>query len=800
MLNPSTFPYRPAFEPLAEPAAVVTGPQVRFTVLTTRLLRLEYSPSGVFEDHPSQAFWYRRQPAPKFKSRLGKKKIEIDTEHLHLTYTITPKGFRPTTLSVLVKATGQTWHYGDSFWRGGNLFGTLRTLDGTSGMLHLEPQPGLMGRAGWAAVDDSSNLVFDDQGWVARRAHPENVDLYLFGYGHAYADCLQDFSRLSGPTPLIPRWILGNWWSRYWAYTAEELSGVVAEFKEHDVPLGVCIVDMDWHITKTGNHSSGWTGYTWNRELFPDPPGFIAGLHAQGLRTALNLHPAEGVHPHEEQYPAMAQALGQDPAAGEPVVFDCANPRFMQAYFELLHHPQEAQGVDFWWLDWQQGQGSSLPGLDPLWWLNHLHFYDLGRDDAKRPFIFSRWGGLGNHRYPIGFSGDTYVTWESLAFQPLFTAAAANVGYGWWSHDIGGHQAGLEDDELYTRWVQWGAFSPILRLHSTSNPFHERRPWGRGPAAERAACAAMRLRHALIPYLYTMAWRNHTTALPLVLPMYYTHPEEEAAYQAQQQYWFGSELVAAPFVQPTDPDTGLARQNVWLPEGDWFDFFSGEYLPAGWRTVYGGLDDIPVFARAGAIVPLGPEVGWGGIGVPEMLRLFIFPGASRTFELCEDDGETTAYTRGAYAVTRFSQEWQPGELRFTIQPAAGDRSVIPAQRLYHLNFRGLARPDDFQVTLNGEPFELVSFYDEAADTLVFARIALTPADTLTVTLRAADLITRRDRSSETLTRLLRGFRLDPNVKYDLVREWPRIARGERSLHSFRGLNDAQLSVLQGLLK
>ena len=306
-----------------------------------------------------------------------------------------------------------------------------------------------MARFGWAVVDDSRSLVFTPDGWLEPRQTPGNIDLYFFGYGLDFSACLGDFQQVAGGVPLIPRWILGNWWSRYWQYSEAELLGLMDEFKAYDVPLSVCIVDMDWHLTQTGNTSSGWTGYTWNRLLFPDPPAFLAALHARGLKTALNLHPAEGIHPHEEQYIDFARWMGLDPEDGEPIRFDCADRRFMQGYFELLHHPLEAQGVDFWWLDWQQGARTSLPGLDPLWWLNHLHFYDAARGGGKRPFIFSRWGGLGNHRYPIGFSGDTVVGWDALDFQPAFTAAAANVGYGWWSHDLGGHMGGVEDDELY---------------------------------------------------------------------------------------------------------------------------------------------------------------------------------------------------------------------------------------------------------------------------------------------------------------------------------------------------------------
>jgi hypothetical protein len=254
-----------------------------------------------------------------------------------------------------------------------------------------------MALSGWAVVDDSRSLVFDDQSRLVARTATDNLDLYFFGYGHDYISCLQDFQKVSGQTPLIPRWLLGNWWSRYWAYRQDELQGLIEDFAAHQVPLAVCIVDMDWHITQTGNQSVGWTGYTWDRNLFPQPQAFIDWLHAQGLRTALNLHPADGIFPHEEQYGAMAAAVGIDPETMEPVPFDIANRQFGAAYFELLHHPAEANGVDFWWLDWQQGTQSKMKGLDPLWWLNHLHFYDLGRD--------GRWTQAAVYLLALGWPG-----------------------------------------------------------------------------------------------------------------------------------------------------------------------------------------------------------------------------------------------------------------------------------------------------------------------------------------------------------------------------------------------------------
>ena len=134
----------------------------------------------------------------------------------------------------------------------------------------------------------------------------------------------------------------------------------------------------------------------------------------------------------------MAEDLGKDWENEESIDCDVADPDFLDAAFRYLYHPNEEQGVDFWWIDWQQGVESRVPGLDPLWMLNHYHYLDSERG-GKRGLTFSRYAGIGSHRYPIGFSGDTIITWESLDFQPYFTANASNAGYGWWSHDIGGH-------------------------------------------------------------------------------------------------------------------------------------------------------------------------------------------------------------------------------------------------------------------------------------------------------------------------------------------------------------------------
>ena len=206
----------------------------------------------------------------------------------------------------------------------------------------------------------------------------------------------------------------------------------------------------------------------------------------------------------------MARTMGIDPTTKQYVPFDITDKKFATNYMDIMLHPLERQGIDFFWLDWQQEQTTKIPDLNPTWWLNYVFFTDQERE-GKRALLFHRWGGLGNHRYEIGFSGDTISVWDSLAFQPYFTATAANVGYSYWSHDIGGHMPGAIEPELYLRWIQWGIFSPILRTHTAKNPEAERRIWAYAEPYADLMRQSFARRYAMQPYIYTEARRTYDT-------------------------------------------------------------------------------------------------------------------------------------------------------------------------------------------------------------------------------------------------------------------------------------------------
>jgi alpha-glucosidase (family GH31 glycosyl hydrolase) len=797
--EPDTWPSTPLpalrTNPVADPRAVIQGDTYRITLLTDGLVRLEHAPDGRFEDRASTFALFRRLPVPTFRVADTGSHLVVTTERFRLTYD---KGeFSTSGLAVEVLGGITSYH---SVWRYGqpspNLGGTARTLDMVDGAIPLEP--GVVSRVGFAVLDDSHSLLWDADGWVAPR-DGSRQDLYVFAYGLDHAEAVRAFYAVSGPTPVLPRWALGNWWSRYHPYSAEEYEELLTRLSDEGLPFAVAVLDMDWHVRDVDpRYGSGWTGYTWNRELFPDPPAFLRRLHERGLRVTLNVHPADGVQPYEDAYPAVAKALGRNPADGEPIAFDVTDREFMTAYFEVLHRGLEKDGVDFWWIDWQSGPYSRVAGIDPLWMLNHFHYLDNARD-GRRPLTFSRYAGPGSHRYPIGFSGDTIISWASLRFQPEFTATAANIGYGWWSHDIGGHLWGAKDDELATRWVQLGVFSPILRLHSSNDPFLTKEPWSFGPAARAVQTEFLRLRHRLVPYLHTMNHRAVTDGEPLVRPLYHSWPHETEAYRHPTEFTFGTQLLVAPIIHPGDPGTLTGAIRAWLPTGTWVDVLT-DLVYDGDREImlHRDLATIPVLAPAGAIIPLdGAHVPGDDPVNPEHLELLVVVGADGAFELVEDDG--TGDGLGPATIVRTAIRYDHHAGTVTVGPARGALPAVPSSRRWTITFVAARVP-------HREPSAFVDGAPVLADvTATATRTSVTVDDvpavaSLVVALGAGPRLVDNDVRTR-LFALLEAAQIEYVVKSTVLR----VATSSQPLHvrvshlHALGLDDALASAVDEIL-
>lgn len=678
---------------------IVKGSTYRFTLLTDQLIRLEYSSGGTFEDRKTQLVANRKfddVDYEVFKNRDGHL-IEIETKYFHLYYD----GGKFDASNLHIDAKYQytlhesRWYYGEKAT--GNLGGTIPTLDLTDGAVPIDD--GIMSRDGYAYLDDTKSFALESNEFVQRIK--EESDGYFFSYGRKYREELNDYYKLSGKTPILPRFNLGNWWSRYYKYTQDEYLGLMDKFEKERVPISVSIIDMDWHRTDDvpSRFGSTWTGYSWNRKLFPDPKKFLSELKKRNKKISLNTHPAGGIRAFEDSYPAVAKRMGLDASKEEPAIFDLDNPKFREAYFKDVHHPLEKMGVDFWWMDWQQGSSRDKNKVEPLWSLNHYHFIDNQKRNNGEGVILSRFAGPGSHRYPIGFSGDTFITWSSLNFQPYFTSTATNIGYTWWSHDIGGHMKGAFDPVLSLRWLQLGVFSPINRLHSSDNPFSGKEPWKYRLDIRTYIDRYLRLRNKLVPYLDSANILTNKQSKALIEPLYYKYADNEESYQFKNQYFFGSELMVAPITTPQDKRLNVGFVDVWLPEGQWMDIFTGLVYEGDDPTIerkmepstimdgqfkHGesivrlgrSLENIPVFAKLGAIVPMATKTMQQADKLPVDIDIHIYGSKNNEYTMYEHQGESIAST--TFEVDRNS-------ISISVKD---DNNIIPEGRIYHFKLKG----------------------------------------------------------------------------------------------------------------
>jgi len=594
---------------------------VRFTLISPSCVRLEWSATGQFTDLRSLLATERQYDSVPFSLTKKGRRVIIRTSEMQITYRISKDSLSASNLSITPQSINHqsinpsiNWHPG--LRQDDNLKGTYRTLDrcigdqwyidGRHSDRHqtIQLEDGLLARCGWTLLNDSHNLLFDNDSiaWWQQRPDTTAQDWYFLLYGHDYKKALKDFTRFAGSIPVPPSFALGYWWSREWRYNAQDIRDLVANFRQLDIPLDVMVIDMFWH--NTDKPTGGWTGYSWNAERYPDPEGLLKELHDQGIRVTLNLHPADGIAPVEPRYAAFAAALGD--TTGDTIPWQSSNKLFMTTWADSILRPLEKQGVDFWWLDWQQFKmDKAQPKLSNTWWLNYFVYTDAQRQRGDQALLYHRWGGLGNHRYQIGFSGDTYAYWPSLKYLPYFNATASNVLYGWWSHDMGGFM--LRDlneqynTELYMRWFQFGVFSPILRTHSSKNPKIHKEPWLLNDTVQQVIRSSVQLRNRLRPYIMEMAQIAHETGVSLCRPLYYDYPEADEAYAPQwrNQYLFGDDILIAPVTDPMQHN--LSTLDIWLPEGDWIEIQSGETLSGNQIITRSySIFEYPVFIKAQA--------------------------------------------------------------------------------------------------------------------------------------------------------------------------------------------------------
>lgn len=714
--------------------AIFKGNTYRISVLSERLIRLEYSPDGKFVDQKTELAIDRDFPMVEFNVQQDSQFLQITTSYFQLVYKkeapFTAAKYAPDrNLRVSLANTDKFWYLGQPEAR--NFGGSAVSLDANG--THTKLEKGLYSTDGFASIDDSNSLIFDEDGYLVK---PEGnrIDIYLFMYRRDFGLCLKDYFRLTGKPALVPRYALGIWWNREKIYTDEDVKRIVQTFNRYKIPVSVILLSDFWHIKDVKNLDKYKTGYTFNPGLFPDPFEFTNYLHERGVRIGLQMDPYEGIYPHELMYKDIKRELNIDSEKDGVIPFNVFDRNIIRIYFEKLISPLVNDGIDFFWIDYKHD-------LTTLRALDYYHNSDLFIKSNNRPLTISRNTTIAAHRYPVHYSGETIVSWDTLNFLPSFNSSASNIGLSWWSHDVGGFKDGIEDNELYMRYVQFSCYSPIFRFAAKRGPYYKREPWLWDVKTFNIVKEYCSLRQKLIPYIYNEGYKYYQTGLPLVQPLYYLYPEiyDEPLYK--NEYFFGSELLISPITKKSDEIMNRVVQRIYIPKGMWYDFKTGKKFPGNKRYIAFYKDeDYPVFAKAGSIIPLSMfDENINVSGIPSKMEVHIFPGESNTYDLYEDDGVTTLYQKGYYTITSFDYNYMQNNYTLIIRPKEGKNGILPATRDYKIRFRNTRESDNVEIYIDQAKADLeYQTYAEDTDFIVDIKNAPTTKQ-ITINCKGKDI-------------------------------------------------------------
>ena len=759
---------------VANSKTIFQGKYYRITVLSERLVRLEFNVDGKFNDNKTILVSNRNFPFPNFQVQQDNKYLVITTKYFSLQYTkeapfAGPKYAPDINLKINLLNTDKTWYYGHPEAR--NFKGDAFSLDDYTNRVDLKN--GLYSTDGFATLDDSNNLMINENGFLTKDDN-KKVDMYVFMYKRDFGLCLKDYFTLTGYPPLIPRYALGVWWNKERIYSANDLERVSELFNRYQIPLSVMLLSEFWHIKDSSNYNLYKTGFTFNYNLFPNPMEFIKKMQEKEIHVGLNIDPTEGIRKEEEAYAKIAAELNV--ANNETIPFNVLNPIFVKDYLGYLINPLINMGVDVFWLDYKQD-------LQALQALNYYQKENYKAYPDKRSLVLTRNPLVAPHLYNVLYSGETIVSWDTLKYLPFFNSLASNKGLSFWSHDVGGFKGGTEDGELYLRYVQFATFSPIFRLSAKRGQYYKREPWLWDIKTFTVAREYFWLRHRLIPYIYSESYKYSKNGIPLIQPLYYSYPEvyDEPLYNSE--YYFGKSLFVAPITKPMNPLINRSIHRVFLPEGIWYDFKSGKKFVGNKRYVaFYNEENYPVFVASGAIIPLANlEENKNETSVPKTLEINVFPGQNNIYKLYEDDGTTNKYQKGEYVITAIDYNYLKNNYTLIIHPFEGNVDVYPNTRNYKVRFRNTRKADDVTVYLNQEKIANFKTYVDENDFVVDID-SVDPRKQLTINCKGQDIeIDATHIINEDINSIIN----DLSIKTDLKEEIARVIFSNLEIHQKR---------------
>ncbi len=554
----------------------------------------------------------------------------------------------------------------------------------------------------------------------------DSID-YYFMYGPEFDKIIADYRELTGEAPLFGKWAYGYWQSKNRYDSQQELEAIAQKYRELHIPVDNIVQDWFW----------------WNimgdpvfNKNYPDPRGMIEALHKNHIHLMISVWPyfRPGSPVYEDMdkrgfFIAKTKVSGFHPAG--MALYDAFNPEARKYYWNLMDKALFKIGVDAWWLDTTEpetegletnllvthnvalGNGARYANEFPLLTTTAVYQGQRAASEQKRVFILSRSGYAGIQRNSAAvWSGDVDPNWDTFRRQIPAGLNLSVSGIPYWTTDIGGFVSANPDDpayrELYIRWFQFGAFCPVFRAHGTRTT-NQNEIWSYGPEAQKILTAYDQLRYRLMPYIYSVAWQVTNAGYTFMRPLVMDFRNDTYAQNIPDQFLLGPAILVNPVTEP-----GATSRHLYLPQAMWYDFWTGTTMQGG-RAIDAPapIDRIPLFIRAGSILPIGPDIAYATEKAADPIEIRVYRGTNGSFTLYEDENDSYAYEKGAHATIPFS--WDEVSHTLTIGERAGEFPGMLRTRTFHIVFvsenhgvgGGLSDQPDTVISYSGSKLTVV---------------------------------------------------------------------------------------------
>jgi alpha-D-xyloside xylohydrolase len=725
-LNPVT-----AVEKTADGATLTmqTG-TLRVQVCSDSIIHILYSPTSQVPDTPQFAVVKSSWPATQWTLQTTDKEITLATSQIKITVTRKDGAITYADLSgkplftdygrslTPVEVNGEKTYHSE-MWT--NLWGSTEGFYGLgqhqAGVWNYHGEsvdisqdntnisvPFFLSTYGYGLFwNNSSRSRFNNRFVHSLYLSSEVADTvdYYFLYGPDFDKIIAGYRELTGAAPMFGKWAYGFWQCKNRYASQEELLGVAHKYRDLHIPVDNIVQDWFWWNTM---------GEPVFNKNYPDAKGMIDDLHRNNFHLMISVwpyfRPGSPVYDDMDKkgyFIAKTQVGGFHPAA--QALYDAFNPDARKYYWNLMDKALFQIGADAWWLDTDEpetegretnilvtnkialGNGARFANLFPLMTTTGVYQGQRSASDQKRVFILSRSAFAGSQRNSIAaWSGDVESNWFSFARQIPAGLNFDLSGIPYWTTDIGGFVTGNPDDpayrELFVRWFEYGAFCPIFRVHGTRTT-NQNELWSFGPEAQNILTSFDRLRYRLMPYIYSVAWKTTSEAYTPMRALVMDFRTDVRAQNVGDQFMYGPAFLVSPVTEP-----GATSRHLYLPKAKWYDFWTGKVLDGGVTIdALAPLERIPLFVRAGSILPMGPDVEYAAEKLADPIELRVYASADGTFTLYEDEGDNYNYENGAYATIPFM--WNDAQQTLTIGERQGKFHGMPETRTFHVVFVGV---------------------------------------------------------------------------------------------------------------